>query len=157
MPPHPPPHPLSFRKKATSFLNFNIKSLAKLCTACSESLQHTSNMKTRLSLFVRVALEFFFLISCTVLIFFFFFFYRLVKLPVLIFLFFSSSPPLIYRQGLLLHLLVLPHFFRVFVLPDKHRDVATSEALAFMNILALMRGDAGRTRQQRLSDCFIKN
>ena len=41
--------------------------------------------------------------------------------------------------GFLLQFLVLPHFLRVFVLPDKHRDGSTSESFAFMNTLALMR------------------
>lgn len=84
----PPPSPLSSRKKEKDFfLNFNIKSCWAVCTACSESLQHTSNMETQLFPVFKLLLSSFFL-SCIVLIsLFFFFFYHLKKLPVLLVLF----------------------------------------------------------------------
>lgn len=87
---------------------------------------------------VQVASEFFFsFLHCFDFPFFFFLTTSKNSQSCLFSFFLPGSTRL--PAGFLLHLLVLPHFFRVFVLPDKHRDIATLESLAFMNILALMR------------------
>lgn len=57
-------------------------------------------------------------------------------LPVLLSLFFPGSTHL--PAGFLLHLLVLPHFFRVFVLPDKHRDIG---AISIHEYISINEGD----------------
>lgn len=118
-----PPYPLSFRKRI--FFGFQHQASAKLCTACSELLEHTSNMK-KLSPLFELLLGFF--LSWTVLIPLFFLPTR--KTPALFpFIVFSTH----LSAGFLLHLLVLPHFLCVFVLRDKQRDIATSESIACMN------------------------
>lgn len=148
MPPHLPPT-LIFRKKRKGkrfIFECQHQELLKLCTACSESFQQTSNTKTCLFPLFELFFQFFFFLSCTVLISVFFTdsknsqFCSLSLLSLFLSLSFSldSLAHVIYRQA--------SSFISLFFLTSSaclscqtNTDTATSESLVFVNVLALMR------------------